>query len=89
MSRTASDYHRQRIAALQRCDEQAQHLYEHFYLTLGAEDQAREREAVKRRIARCEQDGKFGEYFQVQSRYRRRVEGLEDERRRLGVLTSK
>lgn len=85
MSRTASDYYRQRIAALQRCDEQAQHLYEHFYLTLGAEDQAREREAVKRRIARCEQDGKLGEYFQVQSRYKMRVDDLERTRARLGV----
>lgn len=85
MSRTTSDYYRQRIAVLQACDEKAQHLYEHFYLTLGAVDQARERESLARRLARCEQDGKFGEYFQVQSRYKMRVDDLERTRARLGV----
>lgn len=85
MSRTASDYYRQRIAALQACDEKAQHLYEHFYLTLSAVDQARERTALGYRLARCEQDGKFGEYFQVQSRYKMRVDDLERTRARLGV----
>ena len=48
-------------------------------------DQARERESLARRLARCEQDGKFGEYFQVQSRYKMRVDDLERTRARLGV----
>lgn len=85
MSRTTSEYYRERIAALQACDDKAQELYERHYLTLGAEDQARERESLARRIARCEQDGKFGEYFQVQSRYKMRVDALERERERLNV----
>lgn len=66
----------------------AQQHYER-YLKLDEHQQANERRAIQFRLDRCEREAKFGEYFQVQWRYQRRVEGLEQERRRLGVLTTK
>lgn len=80
--------HLQHMELATRYEQAAQRMYER-YLKLDEHQQANERRAIHFRLERCEREAKFGEYFQVQWRYRRRVEGLEDERRRLGVLTSK
>ena len=73
---------------IQHCQQQAQRHYER-YLKLDEHQQANERRAIHFRLERCEREAKFGEYYYIQAFYKRRVEGLEDERRRLGVLTSK
>jgi hypothetical protein len=80
--------HLQHMEMSQNYDRAAQRHYER-YLKLDEHQQANERRAIQFRLDRCEREAKFGEYFQVQWRYQRRVEGLEQERRRLGVLTTK